>query len=84
MLVNPLLSAYFKPKIMARYSAALFVATPKPSRSLHVCLPSSARSTTPAPACPGFPFEAPSNSRVQERPDDNAWSPLCSDFTCFR
>lgn len=30
-------------------------------------LPSSARIITPAPACPGFPFEAPSNSRVHER-----------------
>ena len=28
-------------------------------------LPSSAHSTAPAPAGPGFPFEAPSNSRMQ-------------------
>lgn len=30
-------------------------------------LPSLALSTAPAPACPGLPFEAPSNSRMQER-----------------
>lgn len=30
--LNPLSSAYLSPKMTARYSAALFVATPKPSR----------------------------------------------------
>lgn len=32
----------------------------------HTILPSAARRTAPAPASPGFPFEAPSNSTIQE------------------
>lgn len=37
-----------------------------PEAKMHTKLPSSARSTAPAPASPGFPFDAPSNSRVQK------------------
>lgn len=36
ILVNPFSSAYFNPRIMARYSAALHVAMPKPSRNLQL------------------------------------------------
>lgn len=35
-------------------------------QKLHTILPLSDRSTAPAPACPGFPLEAPSNSRIQK------------------
>lgn len=34
--VNPFLRAYFIPNIIARYSAALFVAIPTPSRNLQI------------------------------------------------
>jgi len=34
--VNPFLRAYFIPNIIARYSAALLVATPTPSRNLQI------------------------------------------------
>jgi hypothetical protein len=33
---------------------------------IYTLLPSSARSIAPAPAGPGFPLHAPSNSSVQE------------------
>lgn len=33
---------------------------------MHTTLPSVVRNKAPAPAGPGFPFEAPSNSRIQE------------------
>lgn len=90
--VNPFLRAYFIPNIIARYSAALFVAIPTPSRNLQIFkvkivkeiivvrqwwlkqkhqlytkLPSLARRIAPAPAFPGFPFDAPSNSTKQVR-----------------
>lgn len=36
ILVNPLLRANLNPRIIARYSATLFVAIPKPSRNLQI------------------------------------------------
>lgn len=35
ILVNPLLRAHLNPNIIARYSATLLVAIPKPSRNLY-------------------------------------------------
>lgn len=45
ILVKPFSSAYLNPNIMARYSAALFVLTPKPSRNLQIYTEQMVRDT---------------------------------------
>ncbi|KAJ0825590.1 hypothetical protein HanRHA438_Chr17g0804871 [Helianthus annuus] len=38
-----------------------------PPKTDHTKFPSSVLKTAPAPACPGFPLDAPSNSRIHVR-----------------
>ena len=70
ILCIPLDRAIFKPCHKPQNSATLLDSIPSPQANLLRVIPSAELIIPPAPARPGFPFEAPSKKRLGSFRDD--------------
>ena len=66
----PLDRAIFRPCHKPQNSATLFDSIPSPQANLLIVIPSAELINPPAPASPGFPFEAPSKKRLGSFSED--------------